>query len=481
MNEIENLDWNRLEREQKNAAGALGYDRYSWDCWQNHYQSYRWIDLDNPYVQVGQWWDALGWDIYSWNQLSDAPESDGMLWYELGDVQRAAAAQLCYFRTIWDEDDVLYDGFPIERPEFRYMHWMKLGVEARGVANEKLKYSALSWNVLGLDSIESRTWRSLTEYERNGALGLGWSQLSWDCWQNHYKGYSWDELEFYGLDFPFLKLGWDQLSWDGIESAPATSKDHSWKDLTPEQRASISELCYFRDNWDGLDMTPNPGQFPFPKVKQRYVAWRSLAGDVRKRARDSLMYNRTTWNLLGSAEIEQRSWEGLTEHQKADAMALGYYRKTWDCFVNHYRAYRWEDLDRVGQDSLQSLGWDEASWEQGSVPPSYNNTWVKLSDQEQSVASVLCFFEDNWDGNNLEIVGIEPIAEDDVSGAAEDGNGPDATIKGGPASSDPPNEDKISEILNQGDGRARAVNSVDMIGTRGVTYAVFGTLIQLLL
>jgi len=50
MNEIENLDWNRLECEQKNAAGALWYDRQSWDCWQNHYQSYRWIDLDNPYV-----------------------------------------------------------------------------------------------------------------------------------------------------------------------------------------------------------------------------------------------------------------------------------------------------------------------------------------------------------------------------------------------------------------------------------------------
>ena len=105
------------------------------------------------------------------------------MWYELDDVQRAAAAQLCYFRTIWYMDDVLYGGFPIERPEFRYVHWMKLGVEACDVANEKFKYSALSWNVLGLDSIESRTWRSLTEYERNGALGLGWSQLSWDCWQ----------------------------------------------------------------------------------------------------------------------------------------------------------------------------------------------------------------------------------------------------------------------------------------------------------
>ena len=121
---------------------------------------------------MGQWWDALGWDIYSWNQLSDSPESDGIMWYELDDVQRAAAAQLCYFRTIWYMDDVLYGGFPIERPEFRYVHWMKLGMEARDVTNKKLKYSALSWNVPGLDSIKSRTWRSLTEYERNGALGL---------------------------------------------------------------------------------------------------------------------------------------------------------------------------------------------------------------------------------------------------------------------------------------------------------------------
>ena len=52
---------------------------------------------------------------------------------------------------------MLYDRFPIERPEFRYVHWMKLGEEARDVANEKLKYLALLRNVFVLDNIGLRT------------------------------------------------------------------------------------------------------------------------------------------------------------------------------------------------------------------------------------------------------------------------------------------------------------------------------------
>ena len=102
-NPVKNLNWERLPCNQNNAARALGYDLYSWDCWQNHFQSYRWIYLDVLYVQAGQWWKTLGWDIYKWNRYQDPPESDGMSWYELGDNQHKVAAQLCYFRLSWDE------------------------------------------------------------------------------------------------------------------------------------------------------------------------------------------------------------------------------------------------------------------------------------------------------------------------------------------------------------------------------------------
>ncbi len=184
INPIENLDWARLPREQKNAASLLGYSQFSWDCWQNHYQSYRWIDLGQPYIQASQWWEELGWDIYSWNRYNDAPSTDDKNWYELNVEQRVAAAQLCYFRTSWDEGDVLVDGVhPLAKPEFRYRHWMDMEEWKRTVLDVQLKFSALTWNVLGLDHIEQRGWDELTLYEKGSVQALGFDRLSWDCWQ----------------------------------------------------------------------------------------------------------------------------------------------------------------------------------------------------------------------------------------------------------------------------------------------------------
>ena len=187
-NPIENLDWKRLLREQKTAATQLGYTLQSWDCWQNHYQSYRWIDLDNEYTQSGQWWEMLGWDIYSWNRLNEgSPPSDDLNWYELSVDERYAASQLCYFREVWDEGDVASSDlgeFPMNRPYFRYEHWMALEENKRAAADDMLKYTALNWNVIGLnDKIEMKGWNDLTDFERLGAIGIGFTELTWDCWQ----------------------------------------------------------------------------------------------------------------------------------------------------------------------------------------------------------------------------------------------------------------------------------------------------------
>ncbi len=53
-----------LTREEKAAALVLGYANPElWDCWQNHYKNFKWINLGVEYVQARQWWEALGWDI----------------------------------------------------------------------------------------------------------------------------------------------------------------------------------------------------------------------------------------------------------------------------------------------------------------------------------------------------------------------------------------------------------------------------------
>jgi len=477
LNPIENLDWARLTREQKNAAMQLGYDLFSWDCWQNHFQSYRWIDLSEPYIQVGQWWEELGWDISSWNRYNEEPASNELNWFELSDGERDAAENLCYFRTSWDDENALEGGFPIERPEFRYSHWMTLSEDARNMAVERLKYSALSWNVLGFANIESREWASLTEYEKEAAEGIGFTDADWDCWINHYRSYTWGDLYWFGLDLPYLALGWTELSWDGVEAAPP-SKSKSWKDLTPGERQRASELCYFRDNWDGLDLTPNNGQFLYPKPKMRFVEWKALPPDVKRAARNSLLYNRASWNYMGTAGIETHSWGELTEHQKSDAVTIGFYQRTWDCFQNHYRSYKWDALDRDSRDALQVLGWSEATWKENDVPPSYDNEWDQLSENEQSRLLQLCFSKESWNGNSLETFEVE-VDDGDAFAGEETASDNGATSAGSGVSISGPGTQAqsgqgsdvniVSDVLNQkGPSKGSDVNIVsDVLNQKG--------------
>ena len=314
--------------------------------------------------------------------------------------------------------------------------------------------------------------------------------------RNHFKGYTWDELEFYGLDFPYSKLGWDELSWDGTESPPP-SKDKLWFELTPDERKAASEVCYFRDNWDMLDMTPNNGIYPYPKVKQRYVEWTALPGDIRRTALSSFVYDKDSWNRMGTAEIEKRCWDDLTEQQKADAQYLGFYQRTWDCFQCHYRSYDWNDLDSDSRDALQVLGWSQEMWEtDDETPPSYDNEWDRLSEPEKSVAPTLCYSNQNWNGTSLEtivyepevvvvgtaengepiyqeveVIGVtptgEPIFNEEIFGGTLGGGG----ITNGQSINQGQDESAVSGVLNP-DGAAKDINSGNTIGKKRTSISV---------
>eukprot|EP00569_Conticribra_weissflogii_P019084 CAMPEP_0171450436 /NCGR_PEP_ID=MMETSP0881-20121228/40627_1 /TAXON_ID=67004 /ORGANISM="Thalassiosira weissflogii, Strain CCMP1336" /LENGTH=643 /DNA_ID=CAMNT_0011974891 /DNA_START=33 /DNA_END=1964 /DNA_ORIENTATION=+ len=428
-NPIEESSWEDLTSEQTSNASLLGYDMKSWDCWINHYEGYRWIDMGQPFIQVLQWFTSLGWDIQSWTGKKEAPESDFKTWYELTSEERFSAAQLCYFRMTWNEVEVFSNGgFPIMKPDFRFDHWWKLDDEVREIADKSLKYSELTWNVLGLGAVEARDWMRFTSSEVEAAESIGWNQATWDCWINHFRSYSWENLVFYGLDFEYAALGWTEFSWDGSADAPSSS-DRSWDELSEDEKDHATKLCYFEDNWDMIDITPNNGKFPYPKPKSRFSPWNELSDDEKAIAADSLQYSEKTWNSYGVAEIERNGWDELTQLQQSHAISLGLYERTWDCFQNHYHSKSWISLDGDVRDAFRVLGWDENSWAANYRPPSYENEWNRLSEIEQSIAYRLCFFEDNWPGQaealkgqsaNETLAGEEEAAEED---GTEENNG----------------------------------------------------------
>jgi hypothetical protein len=209
---------------------------------------------------------------------------------------------------------------------------------------------------------------------------------------------SWEELQFYGIDLFYSTLGWNAQSWVGLEEEP---EKKSWKQLKEAERRAAIEVCYSYETWEGYDMTINNGPFPFAKPKRRYVEWVDLPEEIQIIANGTLEYTEDKWNNLGSAKMETRGWDELTAEQQSDAIELGFYKNTWDCFHTHYKSYEWGELSNVQQDVFRLLGWSEASWLNNEAPSSYEKQWNQLSSTEQSVANAICYFEHNWDKNNL--------------------------------------------------------------------------------
>ena len=90
--------------------------------------------------------------------------------------------------------------------------------------------------------------------ELAGAQGLGITEAMWNCHVNHYTGLWWEDIERYGYDQYFIALGWTVDSWDNGAHAPET-EDLYWDELTPEQRAAATQLCYTREVWDSVPIS----------------------------------------------------------------------------------------------------------------------------------------------------------------------------------------------------------------------------------
>jgi len=135
--------------------------------------------------------------------------------------------------------------------DFRYLPWDQLQPTARVLAELKLGYNALLWNNPGISSIESTRWDDLVVDQQVGAGSAGFTQETWDCYQNHYLDYSWDMLEDAGVQQYYAALGFDESMWGGI-SVPQFFNlwDRSWDELTDVEQQSLGELCFNELSWN---------------------------------------------------------------------------------------------------------------------------------------------------------------------------------------------------------------------------------------
>ena len=178
---------------------------------------------------------------------------------------------------------------------------------------------------------------------------------------------------------------------------------------------------------------PTIGLFVVGYPYFRYTQYSELSDDS-KDAATVLGYNNNAnndWDLPNTNPIEKSAFFSLTDDQKEAAKTLGFpiepyvgidlnnYEDsdTWDCYVNHYGGYGWDEL--VEYDLAQyweALGYNSKHWEENSteeIPPAAGEFWDGLTEDEQAAAASLCYFEQTW--NEDPTIDLWP---DDLQGPA---------------------------------------------------------------
>ncbi len=144
----------------------------------------------------------------------------------------------------------------IEYPSYRFRPYNTLGEEIVPIA-QSLGYDERSWNALGSNPWEFYSFETI---ESDGSRvvvdaiqALGFNETIWDCYINHYRDLTWQELADEGVVVFAVILGWNEEMWDGMTSSPET-EFMLWDKLNLGQQQAAIEFCFTQEIWDGVNI-----------------------------------------------------------------------------------------------------------------------------------------------------------------------------------------------------------------------------------
>lgn len=142
----------------------------------------------------------------------------------------------------------------------------------------------------------------------------------------------------------------------------------------------------------------------------RYEPWSLKEARTKSMLMGRLQYRRKSWDFepLSDSwnEIEFYSWadSATSNMTRTYASLLGYDEDKWDCCVNHYEGFEWQDLENWNYTeqiaALKALGWSHDTYgltESTVWPESEFQYFSELTEyQRYMAASKLCFTEETW-------------------------------------------------------------------------------------
>lgn len=143
-------------------------------------------------------------------------------------------------------------------PTSRYCEWEPLPGPTRSSLRDELKYLRKSWDYLNgnVNEFETTSFDSLNGGVKGKYEQMGFEEDTFDCCLNHYDFYDW--ADFAGEDFVEVRealeiLGYNKNKWDN--DVALEFDDNTWDSLSPEYQEALSELCWSKGLWDGVDLT----------------------------------------------------------------------------------------------------------------------------------------------------------------------------------------------------------------------------------
>ena len=146
-----------------------------------------------------------------------------------------------------------YEDIPY--PHGRYVEYTTITDMEFLMNINELGYTMETWNLPGsYHDLEGLSYDSLSTGQR-GIIedDIGWSSDTWDCYINHYKDYTWEQLQDVGVVLYYEILGYDQMKWNtvvGRKDNHAFSESLTWQELPFREKLAAKELCYFEEIWN---------------------------------------------------------------------------------------------------------------------------------------------------------------------------------------------------------------------------------------
>eukprot|EP00978_Attheya_sp_CCMP212_P013360 scaffold33622_cov51-Attheya_sp.AAC.1 len=292
---------------------------------------------------------------------------------------------------------------PPEEDTFLYygnVAWADLPEDVKD-AWDDLGFGAISWTVQGMnENMEEASWSDLDQEDRAFAEIIGFTEDTWDCQINHNNGYDWKDLKKDQLTEYFETIEYDEDMWEEDEDEDAAIHGENWDDIDAETQAALEEICWTQDLWDSYGTEPDGflyyGTFAWTYVEKHVRdAWEAIGFTNAKKS----------WTQQGWDEaIESKSWFSLSSGTRANASIVGFTEDTWDCHINHYDDYDWEELVAYDlteyynlTDYFEIIGYTQDIWEGDNDPDVDDQDWDEIKTEVQAALEEICWTEDLWD------------------------------------------------------------------------------------